>query len=68
MSIAADESLPRCFCSVRSRRTADGLIFCGRYRVGAMVYLFHVHQQNLQHYLNNDRLVMPLHCDLRELP
>ena len=35
---------------------------CGRYRLGAMVCLFHVHEENLRNYVNNDASSMPLSC------
>ncbi|CAF3403909.1 unnamed protein product [Rotaria sp. Silwood1] len=54
----------RCFCSFVAKHTNDNIFVCGRYKSGSMVCLFHLHDENLEHYYQTNSLPLSFDCDM----
>ncbi|CAF0795245.1 unnamed protein product [Rotaria sp. Silwood1] len=54
----------RCFCSFVAKHTNDNIFVCGRYKSGSMVCLFHLHDENLEHYYQTNSLPLSFDCEM----
>ncbi|CAF3129097.1 unnamed protein product [Rotaria socialis] len=54
----------RCFCSFLAKHTDNNIYVCGRYKSDSMVCLFHLHDENIEHYYQKGLLSLSLDCEM----